>query len=116
MEYNFHKEPQPPCELQVFNALNKRKTLSSEEKQTYQKLQKGYHGELKFFEFLNENLPSNRLILNSLRLQTDNSEFQLDSLLFHKDTVHLFEVKNFEGDFYIQGKRWYIVTSGKEIN
>src|SRR5690625_4323171 len=102
MTYNFHKEPQPPFELKVFNALNARKTLSSDEKQTYKKLQKGYHGELKFFDFLNKNLPSDRLILNSLRLQADNSEFQLDSLLFHRDTVHHFEVKNFEGDFYIQ--------------
>src|SRR5690625_3399784 len=116
MKKHFYEEPQAPLELQLFHSLNARKALSPEEKKTYNNLQKGYDGELQFFEFLNKNLPSNRLILNSLRLPSDNTEFQLDSLLIWQTNIYLFEVKNFEGDFYIQGKNWYVATTGKEIN
>src|SRR5690625_471256 len=116
MKYLFHGEPQVPPELQLFTFLNTRKILSPKEEQTYHYLQKGYIGERNFFNFLNENLPENKLLLNSLRLRSDNSEFQLDSLLFWQNSIYLFEVKNFEGDFFVQGKNWYVATTGKEIN
>src|SRR5690625_6126436 len=99
MKYLFHGEPQVPPELQLFTFLNTRKILSPKEEQTYHYLQKGYIGERNFFNFLNENLPENKLLLNSLRLRSDNSEFQLDSLLFGKIQFIFLKVKTLKEVF-----------------
>src|SRR5690625_2688818 len=116
MPNHLHKKPQIPPELTLYNFLQVRKTLSPEEETIFNNLQKGYIGEQNFVKFLNKNLQDEKLLLNSLTLSYNNSTFQIDSLLFWHDTIYLFEVKNFEGDFYIKEKNWYIAPSGKEIN
>lgn len=111
-----HEKPQGPLEFHVLNSLRSRINLSQEEKRNYENLRKGYIGELKFYDFLQTKIPENNILLNSLRLESNNSEFQLDSVLFHQNGLYLFEVKNFEGDFYIENNNWYVASTGKEIN
>lgn len=75
--------------------------LSEKEKQYFSNLQKGYDGELMFDSFI-EKLQSNRLVLNDLLLKSNNTTFQIDTLLIMSDTVYVIEVKNYEGDFYFE--------------
>jgi len=62
-----------------------------------------------------EKLSGNYLILNDLLLEINNTIFQLDSLLIAQQIIYLFEVKNYEGDYYIKDDQWYSSFSGKEI-
>src|SRR5690606_8587862 len=39
----------------------------------------------------------------------------IDCLLIFQNIIYIFEVKNFEGDFYIDDDKWYVVSSGSEI-
>jgi hypothetical protein len=81
----------------------------------YINLEKGYLGELKFDE-LTKILVDDCLIVNDLTLEVTNNIFQIDSLLIFKEMICVFEVKNFENNFYFQANKWYSLPSRKEIN
>jgi len=102
-----------PLDLIFLRYLNLRMSLPEKEAKHYLNLEKGFKGELQFDNWL-EQLSGDKLILNDLLLETNNTTFQIDTLLVSQDTVYLFEVKNYEGDFYIDADRWYTI-SGKEI-
>ncbi|MBS4195886.1 nuclease-related domain-containing protein [Lederbergia citri] len=101
-------------ELIVYRILNSRMNLTSKDMSQYLTLQKGYEGE-KDFNSLLEKLPITFLILNDLLLEKNNTFFQIDTLQIYQNTIYLFEVKNYEGDFYVEEDRWYSVATGKEI-
>jgi Nuclease-related domain len=100
-------------ELKLMCILNARMELAEKDKQNYLNLEKGFEGELKF-DGLMENLQQERFILNDLLLEKNTTKFQLDSLHIAQETIYHFEVKNFEGDYYIEKDRFY-TYSGKEI-
>ncbi len=97
-------------ELLVLRQLSLRMNLSEKDKQNYFNLEKGYEGELAFDQMLDQQR-SNCLILNDLLLEINNSLFQLDKVLISPEKVYIYEVKNFEGDYYIESNRWF--TLGK---
>ncbi|MGP4081098.1 nuclease-related domain-containing protein [Pseudalkalibacillus sp. R45] len=107
------KQREESLELKIMRCLRIRMNLSSEDKLYCYNLEKGYEGELKFDERLEELLPG-RLALNDLLLEHRNTLFQNDSLLLSSGKNYLFEVKNFEGDFYVDGDRWCSI-GGTEI-
>ena len=76
-------------------------------------LEKGYHGE-KMFDQKLEKLSVECLIINDLLLETANTHYLIDSHLVSPPKIHIFEVKNFEGDFLIEDNRMRLI-SGKEI-
>ncbi|WP_171051750.1 nuclease-related domain-containing protein [Alteribacter natronophilus] len=90
----------------VLRMLNNRMELHEKEKNLLRYLIKGYKGELLFDEWLTL-FSGAGLILNDLLLEHNNTIFQIDTLLFTSSTVYLFEVKNYEGDYLIEGDRWY---------
>jgi hypothetical protein len=100
-------------ELKILRILNARMELEEKEKQNYLNLEKGYKGELKF-DALMANLQQERLILNDLLLEKNTTKFQIDSFHIAQGTAYHFEVKYFEGDYYIENDRFY-TYSGKEI-
>jgi hypothetical protein len=100
MEY---KARTVPLELQLFEILHTRTDLGEKEKQNYFNLKKGFEGELRFDSFTSE-LTLDCLILNDLLLKAGNNTFQIDTLLI-ADTIYIYEVKNFEGDFYYKDDR-----------
>ncbi|WP_235864070.1 nuclease-related domain-containing protein [Sutcliffiella halmapala] len=100
-------------ELKVLRSLNIRMNLKINEQSNYMYLKKGYDGERLFDKWL-ETLTNAHLILNDLLLEYNGTVFQIDTLLFYSDKIYHFEVKNYEGDFYIEADRWYALT-GKEI-
>lgn len=106
MEY---KKRTVPKELQVLDALSNRMELSDKYKQYLHHLQKGYEGEV-MFDSLVKDLPDDCLILSDLLLQMNNNTFQIDSLII-SDAIYLFEIKNFEGDYYYENDRIYIKPS-----
>ncbi|NMH72141.1 NERD domain-containing protein [Bacillus sp. RO2] len=87
-------------EMQIYQSLNARTTLLEKEKQYLWNMEKGYEGEC-MFDALTEKLEGgNHLILNDLLLKHNNTTFQIDSFIITPQNAYLFEVKNFEGDYY----------------
>ncbi|MFP7297099.1 nuclease-related domain-containing protein [Neobacillus niacini] len=99
--------------LKVLRILNKREKLTEDDLRYYQNQEKGFQGELQF-DKLTEKLQRDCHILNDLQLDSSKSSFQLDSSLIFQDTLSLFEVKNFEGE-YIYGAEYFKTISGRDI-
>jgi hypothetical protein len=91
-------------EIKILRYLNLRMKLAEKDKQRYHNLVKGFEGEV-MFDALTEKLQCPSLILNDLLLEANNSKFQLDSSIIFQERIYLFEVKNYEGDFYFEGDR-----------
>lgn len=115
MQFSPHHKPCIPTELQLLTQLRSRMTLSQKEELNFNNLHKGFIGEKIFYDRLATSLSIDYILLNGLLLQSNQTEFQIDHLLICQNTLYLFEVKNYEGDFYIQDNKWYAATSEKEI-
>ncbi|CAG9621815.1 nuclease-related domain-containing protein [Sutcliffiella rhizosphaerae] len=70
-------------------------------------LLKGYQGEQLFDCILEDYLSEDWIVLNDLLLNHASTFFQLDSVLITSEKIYIFEVKNYEGDFIVEGDRWY---------
>ncbi|MEH7276752.1 nuclease-related domain-containing protein [Neobacillus vireti] len=87
-------------EMKIFRILDNHMTLPRKSKQIFSNLEKGFKGEL-MFDQITEGLDSNKfLILNDLLLETNSTNFQIDSFIISQGTHFPCEVKNFEGDYY----------------
>lgn len=93
--------------------LDRRIQLDEKEKFRYLNLEKGYEGELKFDQ-LTEKIQENRLILNDLLLEVNSSYFQIDSLIISQGIIHLIDIKNYEGDYYLESDKLYSVKTKSE--
>lgn len=111
----FYKHRNEPAELKLLKVLMQRKQLTKEEEQNYFNLKKGYEGELKFDHFT-EKLNCPCLILNDLYLKINNRDVQIDSLIIADNKVYLFEIKNYEGDFYYEDDRLFLKNHKEIIN
>ncbi|QNG60351.1 NERD domain-containing protein [Bacillus sp. PAMC26568] len=100
------KERCEPLELKIYKCLSTRMDLDPIDTNHFNNLVKGYHGEKMFDDWLKASM-SGVLVLNDLLLQTNNSIFQIDSLFLTSQKIYLFEVKNYEGDFFIEGEKWF---------
>lgn len=100
-------------ELKIWRILNTRMDLTEKEKKYYLNKEKGYEGEVQF-DLLTEKLTGQQLILNDLLLEVNNTKFQIDSTIFAQETINLFEVKNYEGDYLYNNEKFYTISE-KEI-
>lgn len=89
-------------------------SLNASQQQQYLNLKKGHEGEMKF-DLLLASLNSKFLILNDLLIESNNTIFQIDSLLITQDVLIPCEVKNYEGNYYYKDGNFYACTSEKEI-
>ncbi|MCF6138337.1 nuclease-related domain-containing protein [Pseudalkalibacillus berkeleyi] len=101
-------------ELKIMRSLHVRMNLFEQDEMYYHSLEKGYAGEVVFDEIV-QPLEEGRIFINDLILEHNNTMFQTDSLIITTPKIHLFEVKNFEGDFYIEKDIWYSMSSEKQI-
>ncbi|MFF2448812.1 nuclease-related domain-containing protein [Neobacillus sp. NPDC058068] len=85
-------------ELIILGFLNTRMNLPEKDKQHYFSLKKGYEGEV-MFDSLTEKLQCECYILNDLLFKVNNTMFQIDSLII-SETIYVYEVKNYEGDYF----------------
>ncbi len=108
------KSREEPLELKILRSLNSRMDLSAKDKHHYHNLEKGYKGELIFDEWLTA-ISNERLVLNDLLFELNNTICQIDSIVIKTKSIYLFEVKNYEGDYFIEDDRWYSLPKS-EIN
>ncbi|THE11718.1 NERD domain-containing protein [Bacillus timonensis] len=101
-----YKERTESINIKIMKSQDARMDLNKTERQYFLNQIKGYEGELLFDSFT-KNLVCDCLILNDLLLQFNNTTFQIDSLLVTAEVLYLFEVKNYEGDFYYEADRLY---------
>src|SRR5213080_1336025 len=95
------KERYESEELKLLRYLNLRMSLPAKEAQYCSNLEKGFEGECKFDQVL-EALPDGWQALKDLLYEQNNTFFQIDILLIaHDDTLFLYDVKNFDGDYYV---------------
>jgi hypothetical protein len=87
--------------------------LTEQEKFHYLNLEKGYEGEVKFDQ-LAESLQEERYIINDLLLEVNNSYFQIDTTIITQGVIHLLDIKNFEGDYYLESDRLYSFKTDRE--
>ncbi|PGT81213.1 MULTISPECIES: nuclease-related domain-containing protein [Bacillaceae] len=107
------KDRQEPIELKLFKILYTRMELTEKEKFRYLNLQKGFEGEVAF-DRAAESILEERYMINDLLLEVNNSYFQIDSLIISQDVIHLLDIKNYEGDCYLEGDKLYSVTTNRE--
>jgi hypothetical protein len=100
-------------ELMVYTYLNTRLKLSDNEKFHYVNLQRGYEGE-QLFDQMATCILEERYIINDLLLKTNGSYFQIDTLMISQGVIHLIDIKNYQGDFYLEEDKLFAVSSGKE--
>lgn len=95
---------------QVLEILLKRRRLSNAEQKTLHILDSGYEGEMQFYQILNQELHNEPIKLFNVHLKINGSECQIDALLIFQNEIILFEVKNYQGDFIIEGDQWYTLS------
>ncbi|WP_045518686.1 nuclease-related domain-containing protein [Neobacillus niacini] len=101
-------------ELKVYTSLNSRMDLEPSDRKKYTNLKKGYDGEV-MFDSLTASLDKKFLIINDLNLKSENTTFQIDSLIITKGTVIPWEVKNYKGNYYYENDNFYLCTNRKPI-
>lgn len=102
-------------ELLIMEFLDARMDLSNKDKQYYYSLKKGYEGEV-LFDVLTEKLQCECFILNDLLLNINNTTVQIDTLIITSGKIYLFEVKNYEGDYYYESDKLFKITKSEIIN
>lgn len=107
------KKRSEPAELVLLRYLDTRMQLNRQEKFNLSNLEKGFAGEVKF-DLMAENINEERYFLNDLLLEYNNSYFQIDTLIISQGLIHLLDIKNNEGDCYIEEEKLYNVTTGRE--
>lgn len=90
--------------------LQKRMTLSMEQRTLLDRLSAGHRGELQFFRLLQNELQCDPIQLFDMHLKMNGSECQIDSLLIFQNELLLFEIKNYQGDFLIENSKWYTIS------
>ncbi|ESU32153.1 hypothetical protein G3A_13535 [Bacillus sp. 17376] len=109
------KERTKPEELQLLQALKPRMELEEKDAQNLRTLEKGYEGEVQFDHWFT-NYRAECLIINDLLLEVNGTLFQIDSLVITQDRLHLFEVKNLEGDYYLDGDKFKTAAGNETKN
>lgn len=103
-------QPMKPRALNVLEILNKRRKLTRELQRLLDRLTAGYNGELQFSKVLKAKLYSIPIPLFNLHLKINGSECQIDSLIVFQNELILFEIKNYQGDFFIEKDNWYTLS------
>lgn len=108
------KHRNKPDLLTALKLLDSRVTLPYREKQHLSTLSKGYEGEVIFDSFVKTHLTCDALILNDLSLVIGNTPIQIDSLIVTSDSIYLYEIKNYEGN-YTNLNGQFRTDSGQDI-
>lgn len=94
----------------LLEILEKRTTLSVDQQRSLHRMSAGYNGELQFFKLLQNDLQCEPILLFDLLLEVNGSECQIDCLLIFQNELILIEIKNYQGDFFIDNNNWYTLS------
>lgn len=100
-------------ELKLLRFLHSRMEFPVDDLRRFENLEKGFKGE-QIFDKWSEDILIDGLILNDLLFEVNKTIFQIDSVLISQGTLFQFEVKNFEGDYCLDGDKW-LTLSGATI-
>lgn len=100
-------------ELEVYETLNGRINFTQEQKAKIRNLQKGYEGEKRFSNQLNELTNQRYIPLFDILLEESGTVFQLDCLLIFPHEIILLEVKNYYGEFMLNEDYLYSLSHKK---
>ncbi|MBR7553582.1 nuclease-related domain-containing protein [Allobacillus sp. GCM10007491] len=109
------KERKMSDELQMLQALDRRMALSPKDHKNYQHLLKGFRGEAQFDQLL-ANLSCAHIQIHDLLLEHNGTVFQIDSLLIMKEKIIVYEVKNYQGEFFFEQERFFKVPRQEIMN
>ncbi|SEK50307.1 Nuclease-related domain-containing protein [Carnobacterium iners] len=88
-----------PISLVIMESLERRTTLSRKHIHYLNALQKGFEGELAF-DCMTEELGLGCIVINDLFLKPKMSNaFQVDTLIVIGETLYLYEIKNYSGEY-----------------
>ncbi len=102
------KQRKKPDELIAYELLSKRKQLNEEENKRYRSLAKGFEGEV-IFDTCLDKLEGEHIILKDLFIH-HNKYCQMDTILLKNGNIFLFEIKNFNGEFYWHDDKIFMVN------
>lgn len=97
----------------VLESLNFRMNLPAEEQLKYENQVKGWAGEKQFDCYMSQ-FHQSGLVLNDLVLNYRDTVFQIDSLFIAKDSIYLYEVKNYTGSYFYKEDSFF-TESGYQI-
>ncbi|MCM3768069.1 nuclease-related domain-containing protein [Neobacillus niacini] len=87
--------------------------MTEQEKRYFEGKKKGFEGEVFFDQVVTEPLECEGLVINDLLLKFNNTYFQIDTTIIFKDTIKLFDVKNFQGEYYYEEGRFYAINGSE---
>jgi len=100
-------------ELLAWRYFNLRMELFGKERGYYSNLEKGYEGET-CFDQLAEGVEEERYVIHDLLLEANNSHFQIDSLIISQGVIYLLDIKNYQGDWYLESDKLFAMKTGRE--
>lgn len=109
-----YKNREKPESIRTMELLHKHNDLSGKDYSYYLNLKKGYEGEVQFDSII-EKLTCDCLVLNDLLFKENNTVFQIDSLIITGESILIYEVKNYEGQFIYREDSLKVVASNKPI-
>lgn len=111
---NIHHEPHKSVAHLMLEYLQHRKSLSSDEVIRLESLQKGYKGEMKFHHLVTDVNTTGQFLFDLL-FSNQGTEFQIDGLHIDNNTLTMYEIKNFGGDYFMNQDKWYLANNKQEI-
>lgn len=110
-----YKERFMPEELEIFKALKDRVDFSMKDHKRFMNMLRGYEGEQLFDEFTRD-LACECYQLNDLTLKHIDTVFQIDALLITEEKLLLYEVKNYHGEFSLDGQKLLKLPKFEVVN
>lgn len=101
-------------DLLFYETLQKRCELTREEKGRLQAYQKGFAGECLYDKLFEDVGHADVLIYRDLYLQIGRSVTQYDALVINDDGIIVNEIKNYTGEYKVEGGNW--LRNGRGIS
>lgn len=108
------KERKKSLELEYYQLLKPRLPSKKVDENQLNYLSKGFEGERLFDKQLAK-LTAESLTIADLQLTAGQSFIQLDTVLIINETIYLFEVKNYSGEYVIEAEGTWLHANGREI-
>lgn len=95
-------------ELQWLEIMNQRNGLNEEEIKIYQRLKRGYQGELEFDKMCDFFLENKLDVMDDLTLHFQNNTIQIDKLIMSENTLYLIDIKYYRGHYIFEKNEWRV--------
>lgn len=103
----FLTERKDPEELLYYQALSRRGGLDKNSEEHLWRLRRGAAGERAYDLLFDEAGHSNLYVFRDLYLLIEGSVTQYDTLIVSESGITVNEIKNFSGDYRVEGTTWY---------